>query len=77
MPITQQDLPKLEKYDILEHTLEYLSIIYASYAYSLKWEVLFYISVLLINKNKLNSDSKKIPGKMTCVKQHLPFHDHW
>ena len=56
---------------------EYLSIIYVSYAYSQKWEVLLCISMLLINKNKLNSDSKIFPGKMTGVKPHLLFHGHW
>ena len=55
---------------------EYLSFIYVSYAYSQKQEVLLCISMLLINKNKLNSDSKKFPGKMTGVKPHLLFHGH-
>ena len=30
-----------------------------------------------INKNKLNSDQKKFPGKMTGVKPNLLFHGHW
>ena len=55
---------------------EYLSIIYVSYAYSQKWEVLLCISMLLFNKNKLNSDSKTFPGKMTGVKPHHIFHGH-
>ena len=55
---------------------EYLSIIYVSYAYSKIWEVLLCISMLLINKNRLNSDSKQFPGKMTGVKPYLLFHGH-
>ena len=55
---------------------EYLSIINVSYAYSQQWEVLLCISMLLINKNKLHSDLKKIPGKMTGVTPHLLFHGH-
>ena len=46
-----------KKYD----TLEYLSLISVSYAYSQKWEVLLCISMLLIDENKLtDSDSEQI-----------------
>ena len=35
-----------------------------------------YISMLLINENMLNPDSKKIPGKMTGVTPYILFHGH-
>ena len=48
-----------------------MSLIYVSYAYKQKLEVLLCISMLLISKKKLNSDFKKIPEKFTGVNPHL------
>ena len=60
---TQQDLPKLEKYDTLVFRL-WIYVIYICFLCTFtKWEVLLCISMLFINENKLNSASKIFPAK--------------
>ena len=62
-------------YDTIEFRL-WISVNYICFLCIFTKMVLLCILMLLINKNKLNSDSKKFPGKMTGVKLHLLFQGH-